>query len=88
MWFKKNDWTQIWNDTGIWTDSNNQKIGQCFFMIDFSPSRNQFRIRVEGRNPKEHSRYEVALNTLSKLNLDNINDPARVRDEKLKQLGI
>lgn len=85
---KKNDWVQIWNTSGVWKDTHGDTTGRCHYMIDWSESRGKFRLRISGRNPEDHGLYEVALDTLTKLNLAQINDPARIRDEKLKQLGI
>lgn len=84
---KKRDWIQIWNISGTWTSSG-RTVSHCHFMIDWSESRHKFRLRVDGDDPKSHSLYGDALETLTKLNRQLFNDPQIQRDKKLKELGI
>lgn len=86
--FKPKDWVQIWSTSGTWVDHTNDTIGRVHYMIDYSESRNMYRLRKQGHKPSEHGLYGEALSALSKFNLELINDPQRVRDNKLKKLGI
>lgn len=86
--FKKNDWIQVWNSSAKWVDGNNNIISHVHYMIDYSPSRSKYRLRGEGRNHKEHGFYGEALSMLTQFNLELLNDPQKVRHDKLKKLGI
>ena len=82
------DWVQVWSSVGSWTNPDGSLLNRCQFMIDWSESRNSFRLRIDGHMPKTHKLYEEALNKLNKLNLDLINDISYKRDRKLRDLGI
>ena len=85
----RNDWVQVWNDDANWHSGNpSETTGRCWYMIDWSESRGKFRLRTSGKLPSQHGYYKVALDKLTKLNLDVLNDISSVRDKKLKSLGI
>lgn len=64
----EDDWTQIWNKSGAWTN-NEQIIDYCHYIIEFSKKRNKYRLRTVGFNTKNHEYYKIALDKLTELNL-------------------
>jgi len=86
--FVKEDWILFDTLDGHWVNTNGNRTGNCFYNIEFSPNLNKFRLICEGKDPKEHQMYSEALKKLAEYNRALLNDPARIRDEKLKQLGI
>jgi hypothetical protein len=53
-------------------------------MIDWSSSMQKYRLRMNGKNPQNHTTYSEALSKLSELNNKLLNDPQIERDNKLK----
>ena len=76
MWniFKPNDWKTVWSDYGIW-DIKDEIFGdvkkKCFFKIEYSKSRNKYKIKTEGYDAKGHSQYGVTLQKLVEFNNKN-----------------
>lgn len=85
--FKKNDWILIESNTGKWT-WDGTPISYAYYNIEWSESRKEFRLKLEGDDPKKHPLYGEMLKRMATLNKELLTDPARLRDEKLKQLGI
>lgn len=85
--FQKNDWVIVESYTGTWTLGGKPAL-YCYYNIELSPSQCKYRISFEGEDPKNHSLYGEVLKRLAQLNKEILNDPAKIRDEKLKQLGI
>ena len=85
--FKKNDWILFESDNGIWTRGG-EPVSYAYYNIEWSESRQEFRLKLEGDKPKNHPHYGEMLKRMATLNKELLNDPARKRDKKLKQLGI
>lgn len=85
--FEKDDWVIIDSETGKWVRAG-KTVDYAYYNIEFSESRNKYRISLDGCDPKGHSLYGEMLKKLAKLNVELLNDPVEKRDKKLRQLGI
>lgn len=67
-----NDWRVVWSEMATihWTDVDIK--GNFYYIIEFSESRDAFKLRCEGeslgRKAKEHKYYKTALQKLAEYN--------------------
>ena len=74
--FKPNDWKVVWAESAVWTrtsrseftNSNNSWDENCFYIIEYSESRNKYRLKTSGYKPKDHIFYGDVLKTLAQFN--------------------
>lgn len=69
--FPKNDWMTIWAESATWNVNRNQTgsgIEYAFYEIQYSKSRDRYRLETSGLVPKEHAFYKEALTELAKMN--------------------
>jgi len=68
--FGKKDWKTVealkgeWQCTSIITGRD--CIDTANYEIQFSPSRNSYRVKTSGLNPKGHSAYQKAIELMNK----------------------
>lgn len=66
--FGIDDWYLVWNRSGYTKISQRGEtvtVGNCYVGIEFSPSRNRYKIRTAGYKPKKHFIYKVAIDNLN-----------------------
>ena len=71
-----NDWKLIWSDYGNWFDpgNNNNHLGIAIYDIEYSKSRDIYRLQCSGRKPFKHSMYGVAKKKVIEYNLKTTNE--------------
>ena len=63
-----NDWRGVASAIGVWPWYNGTTDNTCYYDIQYSSSRNKYRLKCGGVAPKEHSCYKSMLKDLKELN--------------------
>ncbi len=66
-----NDWSEVWSDIGEWTvvyAPGIERTERAVYTIYYSKSRNRYKLKCGGYDPKENHKYTIACNKLHELN--------------------